>query len=94
MMRIGRTGLVRDGQQDRRRLFLGLGAHGVEARVLDRLPRLVRGLLGVDALLLQRLQPVLQVVGDDRAVRRIVGGVEHLALERLALVRRNCCVVT
>jgi hypothetical protein len=52
----GRAGLIGDGEQDGGRLLLGLGAQCVERRVLDGLPRFLRGLLGVDALLLEGLE--------------------------------------
>ena len=77
--------LVGDGQEERRLLLAVLGAEVVPRRVDDVLPLLRLFLLRLLARLLPALQVVLQVRREDRPERRVRGGVERLAEERLPL---------
>src|SRR4029079_19338052 len=69
--------LVGDGHDDRGRLFLRLRPQLFLSWIS------VRILLGILLpFLLERLHRILEVIGDRRPVRRVVGSPERLAQER------------
>ncbi len=73
-------------ENDRRLLLAIFPAKLLPARVADRLTVLLRLLLGRLALLFERLEILLQIVGEDRSEGGIRGRVESVTLERLVVV--------
>jgi len=67
---------VADGEDHRGLDLLLFGAKLVVGRDPRRLIGLARRFLGLDALFLEGFEPILQVVGEGGAERRVVGGPE------------------